>query len=534
MVDTKFALTRLNALMSARAVHENVWRDCFDHSFPIRGSGLQSSDMTAQEALDRVARLVDSTSTDGGLILAANLQGGMTPANARWFTLEVLNADKQSKEWLDGAAEQLHQEIHNANFDSETGDAMLDVVAAGWFVLFVDVDRQKGGFVFEAWPIAQCYIASTRADGLVDTIFRKYKLTAQQCVNTFGADKVSAIVAQKAIDTPDEMVELVHAIYPRTPYAVGAKMAKNLPFASCKIEIASQTCVSESGFHEFPCVVPRWSKIPQTAYAVGPMMAALPDVRMLNKLKRMDLAGLDIAVAGMWIAVDDGMLNPRTVKVGARKIIVAASVDSMKALTTGTNWQLADTRIAQLQRAIRKLLMADQLQAQDGPAMTATEVHARVALIRQQLGPVFGRFQSEFLRGLIERCFALAFRAGIFGPPPQSLGGRNFSVKYISPMARAQKLEDVTAIQSTLTFILSIATLRPEVLDNYDLDDMAQRLAEAQGVPQKSIREMAQVLELRDARAKQKAQDAQQAQAQQTQSMVADAAAKGVQQRLAA
>jgi hypothetical protein len=79
-----------------------------------------------------------------------------------------------------------------------------------------------------------------------------------------------------------------------------------------------------------------------------------------------------------------------------------------------------------LQAQIRKILMADQLQAQDGPAMTATEVHVRVNLIRQLLGPIYARLQAEYLQPLIERCFGLAYRAsermwaaglaGVFNP----------------------------------------------------------------------------------------------------------------------
>lgn len=522
-------IRRMNALKAQRQPHEYVWRDCFDHSFPLRGSGLQQNTLTAQSAIDRTARLVDSTATDGGRILAASLQGGMTPANARWFGLDVHNAPDDAKAWLDGSADQLHTEIHNANFDSESLDCMLDMVAAGWFVMFVDVDRTIGGFVFDSWPIAQCFIASSRPDGRIDTIYRSYTMTAEQCVAEFGQDKVSAAVAKKAIDSPDHMVNLCHAIYPRV--GANGKMAGNMPFASCKVEVDSQIVLSESGFHEFPCVVPRMNKIPDTAYAVGPMFDALPDARMLNQMKRMDLANADLAIAGMWIAKDDGVLNPRTVKVGARKIIVANDTDSMKPLMPGGNWQLADERISQLQMAIRKLLMADQLQPQDGPAMTATEIHARIALIRQQLGPTFGRMQAEYLQALVERCFALAYRAGIFAPPPASIAGKQFSVKYISPLARAQNLEDVTAIQNAIAFLLQVAPFKPEVMDNFDLDQMARTLSEAQGVPQKCIRDMNAVLALRDARGQQQQAQQQQQQAQNIQSMAANEAFKGAQAR---
>ena len=536
MSNAQQIVRRLAVLRSLRMPHEYVWRDCFDHSFPIRGSGLQSNTLTAQTALDRKARLVDSTATDAGRILASSLQAGMTPANARWFNLDVHGADDAAKLWLDNAADALHQEIHNGNFDSEALDAMLDIVAAGWFAMYIDVDREVGGLVFDAWNLAQCFFASTRADGRIDTVYRVYSLNAAQAVQ-FAQQRggtVSPAVQAKAITEPDFQVEMVHAIYPRLPYVVGSRMAKNMQFASCHVELQSQHQVLESGYEEFPVVCPRWALIPDSCYAVGPMFDALPDARMLNELKRMDLASADIQIAGMWIAEDDGVLNPRTVKVGPRKIIVANSVDSMKPLQTGANWQLADTRIAQLQGTIRKLLMADQLQPQDGPAMTATEIHARIALIRQQLGPTFGRMQAEYLQGVVTRSFMLAYRAGIFGPAPESLAGQTFAVKYISPLARAQKLEDVTAIQNTLAMVLQVVQIKPEILDNYDFDEMARTLAEANGVPRKIIVALERVQALRQQRQQQQAQAAQQAQQQQIQTMAADAAFKGAAARQAA
>lgn len=523
-------------LRTLRQLHEYVWRDCFDHSWPIRGSGLQSKTLTAQTALDRKARLVDSTATDAGRILAASLQGGMTPANARWFEFDVHAVDDAGKRWLENAADQLHQEIHNANFDSESLDAMLDMVAAGWFVMMIDVDREVGGLVFDAWSIAQCYLASTRADGRVDTCYRYYELSAGQVVD-FAAKRggqASAMVQAKALNDPDFKVQMLHVIEPRAMYVAGSKLSRNMQFASCHIEVQQQHIVLESGYEEFPLTCPRWSLIPDSCYAVGPMYDALPDARMLNELKRMDLASAEIAIGGMWKAVDDGVLNPRTIKIGARKVIVMNDINSMEPLTTGANFQLSDERISQLQATIRKLLMADQLQPQDGPAMTATEIHARIALIRQQLGPTFGRMQAEYLQNLVLRAFFLAYRAGIFGAPPPSLAGRNLGVRYISPLARSQKLEDVTAIQSTLALVLQLAPAAPEILDNFDFDEVSRVLSEAQGVPMKVLRDLDAVKALRDQRQQQQQQAQQQAHQQQIQTIAADAAFKGAQDRATA
>jgi head-to-tail connecting protein len=531
MADINALAKRLERLKTLRVPHEQVWRECFDHSFPIRGSGLQGNALSAQEALNRKARLLDGTATDAGRTLAAAIMSGLTPANSRWFQLEVPGADDEGERWLDQKGSQLHQEIHASTFDAAAYECCLDIVGAGWFALYIDAD-DAGGFRFEQWAMAGVYATTTKAGGLVDTVFREYTLTALQAVTAFPG-QCSERVTKQALEEPDAPVTLCHAIYPRATFAVGAKMAKNMPIASCHFEVEAKKELRESGYQEMPVIVPRWMVIPDSVYAVGPMFDALPDARTLNEMKRMDLANADLAISGMWIAEDDGVLNPRTIKVGARKVIVANSVDSMKPLSQGGNWQLADERIAQLQASIRKILMADQLQPQDGPAMTATEVHVRVGMIRQLLGPIYGRLQAEYLQPLITRCFGLMYRAGVLGQAPQSLQNRSFTIKYISPLARAQKMEDVGAIERLHGNLLQLVELGAQgvaaasaAADVVNFDENMRTLIEGLGVPLKNSRTFEEVQQMRDQRSQQQAQAQQQAQQQQMQTMAADTAMK--------
>jgi Bacteriophage head to tail connecting protein len=524
---------RLQRLETLRQPHETVWRDCFDHSFPIRGSGLQGgAPLDAQQAMDRKARLLHSAGTDSARTLAAAIVSGATPSSSVWALLDVGGSDAQGKLWLDAKGKQLHEEVHAGTFDAAAYECALDLVAAGWFALYVDVDREIGGLTFTQWSIASVYAATTKAGGPVDTVFRKYTLTSEQCVTEFGMEGVSQQTRKKYEQTPDDLVTLCHAIYPRTAYSVGARMAKNLPIASCHFELDSHHLLRESGYHEMPVIVPRWAVIPDTCYAIGPMFDALPDCRELNTFLGMDKSNAELAIAGMWIAEDDGVLNPRTVKVGARKVIVANSVDSMKQLSAGGDWQLADTRIAQYIGSIRKIMMADQLQPQDGPAMTATEVHVRVGMIRQLLGPIYGRLQAEYLAPLVERCFGLMYRAGQFGEAPDSLGGQSLRVRYNNPLARAQKMEDVNAIERLNQNLLGLANLgaiapaAAGALDVIDFDANVRTLVDGLGVPLKNVRDPDQLQAFRDERAKQQAQAQQQEQAQQMQATAADAMAQ--------
>lgn len=516
--DAKKILDRLAALVGKRSPYEQDWRDCFDMTFPVRGNGFQSATSTDTARGKNAARL-DSTGTDAARTLASGLMGGITPANSRWFGLDVGDETDEERQWLDDAADTIWQNIHAANFDAAGFECCLDVVAAGWFVLFTDLNREVGGgYAFEQWPLAECFISSTRQDGRADTIYRKYCMTAQQAVEHFTkrGGKVSDKLHRMAMDKPYDNVDLVRVIEPRQLYVPGSKLSKNMPFMSCDIEIDGKHVILEQGFEEFPCAVPRWTMIPGSVYAVGPAFDALPDMLELNELVRMEKAAADLAIAGMWIAEDDGVLNPKTVKVGPRKIIVANSVDSMKELKSGADFQVSFTIKAQLQAQIRRTLMADQLQPQDGPQMTATEVHVRVGLIRQLLGPVYGRLQSEYLQPFVERCFGLALRAGALGQPPQSLAGRQFHVRYISPLARAQRLEDVVAMDRMETGIITKSQTKPELMDIYDWEEADRLRAQYLGVPGKLMRSDDDIKVIRDARAE-AAQKAEQQQMMQQQ-----------------
>ncbi|EHD22083.1 MULTISPECIES: portal protein [Brenneria] len=494
-------IKRVDSLKAIRSPNESVWRECYDYTYPLRGAGFSSDVLDAQSGRSKIAKLLDGTATDSTRILASALMSGMTPANAQWLDLGSEGLTDDQKAWLSICATLVWENIHAANFDAEAYESCLDVVCAGWFALYIDEDREDGGYTFQQWPLPQVYATSSRRDGIVDTVYRCYQLSAEQAVKEFGEDRVSDKIRDEVKKKPDTKFDFIHAIFPRESYVVDARLAKNMRFASYHIEVAEKKIDRESGYHEFPVAVPRWMKIPGNPYGVGPVYDALPDCKELNEIKRMEKAAQDLAISGMWIAEDDGVLNPRTVKVGPRRIIVANSTDSMKPLLTGADFNVAFTAEERLQAQIRKILMADQLQPQNGPAMTATEVHVRVALIRQLLGPVYGRFQAEYLQPLVERCFGIAFRAGAFPPMPESMHHANFNVRYISPLARAQKLEDVTAIERMAVNIAQLAQINPQVTDLVDTDQATRVISDALGVPARVMRSADDVATLRDQRA---------------------------------
>jgi len=528
MADVAALIRRHERMRSQRESDvDSVWRECFDYTFPLRANGLSRAINTIVGQQYKQAEMTDGTAADAANILAANIMGGLTPSNSVWFALDVGNESNDERQWLDDSAKLLWENIHMANFDAEGYECALDIVAAGMAVLYADEDRENGGLAFQQWPLAQCSYASTRADGRIDIVHRCYKLTAEQAEGEFGRDALPEPIRKALADgkMTDEF-EFLHVIEPRRTSVVNPRLSKNLPIASFHIAICTKSLVRESGYHEMPVIVPRWLRVAGSIYAVGPMYAALPDVRQLNQLKALSYASADIAVSGMWIGVDDGILNPRNLRLGPRKVVIAADTDNLKSLESGADFQLSDMLVQQLQDSIRRTLMADILPAPDGPTKTAYEYSVRVGQARKVRAPVYGRLQAEYLGPLVVRCFGLAFRAGVFAPPPQSLAGRNFSVRYVSPLARAQKMDEVNAINGTIQTVASWAEADPSVLDEINFSEATKLTAQGLNAPGSIMRSPEDVRKLREQREQARQQQAQQQMAMQAQQVGMDEGAK--------
>jgi hypothetical protein len=511
-------IKRLESLRPKRRHIEPIWRRGYDYTYPIRAAGLSMSGDVLQGGEGRAEayaeakapEIYDSTASDASRILGSALMSGLTPANSRWFELDLAGRDAEddtAKRWLDVAAEELWELIHESNYDSVGFECMIDAAIAGQFAMFIDEDPD-GGFRFEQWPLAQCFFAASKPAGAVDTIFREFSYSLEQVVDEYGVESLDADnrkLWDERGDNPgnaDLNIEILWAIYPRALAKHGSNFGFDLPFASCHVVKKSAHMLREGGFHEFPVVAPRWMLVPGSVYATGAVYEALADIVTLNEVIKLDLLNLDIAIAGMWAVRDDGVLNARSITLGPRKIIVVQDVEkSIKALTPGGKPEAALIKVEILQRSIRRVMMADQLEAQDKPNMTAYEVHVRVELVRQLLGPIYGRMQAEYLAPLVIRCFGIAYRAGALGPAPKSVGALP-RVRYISPIARAQKLVDVAAMDRYETTLAQEEKVRPGVADNYDWDEGARYRAELLGVPMKLIPDKDDIASVREERAK--------------------------------
>lgn len=505
-------IERADTLKSERASLEAVWKDCYDHTFPIRASGLLGNKFTADQAKNKTADLLTTEGTRGTRDIASIIVGGMTPANAQWFDLVIDEADTDESEALKKASETIFKKIHSSNYDSEAVESMIDNVVSGQSATYITESEDGTGYSFEQWNLADVFVSSTRRDGVIDTVYHCYSMTAEQAVTEFG-QAVSDKIKEDAEKKPNTIYKFIHYIAPRTNYVQGSPFQKDLPFLSYHLDVDNKSVIRESGYHEFPVCFPRWQKQKESAYGVGLVYDALPAIKELNALKKLEKLGLGISAAGMYVAQDDGILNPSMLTIGAGEIVMAASVDSIKPLGSASNFNVTFSQEDRLQNEIRSTLMADQLPPVDSGVRTATEFHVRLQYLRQLLGPVFGRLNSEWLQVLVLRCFGIAFRNGWI-VLPESLSNRAYNVKYLSPLAQAQRESEIASLERFIGQLGGVMQISQEVIDNVDTDEAVRQLAEKQNIVD-IIRSPQEVEQIRKQR--QKAMEAQRQQAMQDQ-----------------
>ena len=132
---------------------------------------------------------------------------------------------------------------------------------------------------------------------------------------------------------------------------------------------------------------------------------------------------------------------------------------------------------------IREGFFIDQLQLQQGPQMTATEVLQRTEEKLRLLGPVMGRLQSELLSPLINRVFGLLARQGKLPPVPEVLQNSDYSIEYVSPLARAQKQIEANSLMRVFEIGSPILQLQPESGRVFKGEDTIRWLMGLFGVP---------------------------------------------------
>ena len=503
---------RKGKLKAQRGSWETHWQDLSNYVLP------NSADFNTKRSKGdkRTTLLYDSTGVHANEMLAAGLHGMLTNPASNWFSLRIKNdsedtgGSSEAKQWLEDTTNVVLSEIAapSVAFPSHIHEYYLSLCSIGTACMFVGEPSTREGINFRAIHIDEIFIAEN-ADGIIDTVFRSFKMTVRQIVQKWGEKSLSPRIKQMYEKQEfDREIDLLHCVYPRDDVDKGKRAATMLPVASVYIDEKENHVLAEGGFHEMPYMVSRWSKTVGEVFGRSPAMTALPDIKMLQEIMKTTIKAAQKIVDPPLLVPDDGVLGPIRTIPGGLNYYRASSGARIEPLLTGGNVGISYEMMTDLRDRIRTTFFLDQLQFQGAPRMTATEVVERTERTLRLLGPTLGRLQSEFLGPMIERIYGVLSRAGRLPGPPESIAEQELKIEYVSPLARAQRQSETQGIMRTLEFVGPIAGMDPQAAQVVKGADTVRHIAELNGVPPMLLKSNEELME--EAKAQQEAQAAQQ------------------------
>jgi hypothetical protein len=232
-------------------------------------------------------------------------------------------------------------------------------------------------------------------------------------------------------------------------------------------------------------------------------MKALPDIKMLNKMMQTMIRAAQKAADPPMMVPDNGFLLPLKMTPGGTNIYRAGSKDKIEYLQSAARMEINHEMVEQARMRIRQAFFIDQLQLQDGPQMTATEVMQRTEEKLRTMGPILGRLNTELLRPIVDRVFDIMLRRGLFAPMPEALKGKNLDIVYVSQISKAQRASEADTLTRVIQSVAPVAQMAPQMFDNLNSDMVLRYHAHIFGLAEDMLNDPEEVSKVREARAQQ-------------------------------
>lgn len=477
-------------------------------------------------------------------IWADGMQGHMVSQSLQWFRSTLgdryLSKNDEIQRYLQEYDEAMYGEFNRSNFYSVLGEWFRDAGSVGTATLYTEADLGKYVSCHTVIHPREVFIAEDRY-GNVDTVFRKFFLSAKQAVDMFGTDKLHQSIIQNAEKFPEKMHEFVHAVFPNTDRMYGSMLAKDKPWASVyiqqegRIDAPDGLVVRQSGYDVNPYAVWRLRKNSDEIYGYSPAADAMVDIKKLNQISKTLLRGAHMAVSPP-LNIPERMRGNTRIEPDGHNYYEKGG-DTVSVINTGMNFPIAIDREEKIQRIIEDKYRVEffMVLARAEREMTATEIMERQAEKAVLLGPQVDRMINEGLAKVFDIVSMIADDFGRLPVPPQILIDAieerkannqqevNIDIKFIGPLAQAQKqLFNMRPIKAGLAELSQASVIFPKVLDRIDPDKLAERILDSTDFPQDVMRSDVELKEFRTIQA----QEAQQAQAMQMAQGAAEAYGK--------
>lgn len=436
-------LRRYQKAKERRDTWRAIYQDAYEYAIPQRNlyDGAYEGGVQGQNKMQRV---FDSTAIHATQRFANRMQSGLFPPYGRWCRLEPgtdIPVEKrvEVQSALDIYTDKMFAVIRQSNFDQVIGEYLLDL-CVGTAAMIVQPGDKDMPVRFTAVP--QYLVAFEEGEhGIPDNCFRQMRMKGEVIKATWPDAEFSDVMKKLIADKPEEDVALVEAtMFDREKggivYMVICEKEKEA-IVTRKRKIS-------------PWIVGRYMKVAGESYGRGPLVTALPDIKTLNKTVELLLKNASLAIAGVYTAADDGVLNPATVRIVPGAVIPVArnggpQGESLRPLPRAGDFNVTQLVLQDLRLNVKKILLDDSLPPDNMSARSATEIAERMKELATNLGSAFGRLITETMVPIVSKTLAVMDEAGLI-EMPLKVNGLEIKVVPISPIAQANAMGDVEKV----------------------------------------------------------------------------------------
>lgn len=505
--------SRYKQLAQARKPWESVWKELARFINPKR---INWDDDTSDTRQAEIAKEVYSSTAISALDLMCNgLIGYLISRTTPWLKLQAedtrLMQFSEVRQYFQDCEEQLYSEFNRSNFYDIMSEIFHDAGSLGTACIHVDEDLTRDRVNYTARHLKEVYLADDRY-GVVDTVIRRYTMTAKQIIEEFRAKTGAGegnMLDEAWIDEnkerPYKKFAVLHAIYPRKERYMGRDDNLNKRYASIYVLENNDRLLRNTGLDEMCDIVWRWDKNTDEVYGRSPGWTALADVKRDNRVTKdlMRLAEYTVNPAVQY----PGRIEYRLSLMPGGKNPYRDPNELIQPIKLG-DYPVGNDREERLTKAIKDTFFVDFfLGLQEiQKTMTVPEVMERQSEKATVLSAAVGRINSELLDPLIDKTFAMAMEAGRMPEPPDVLYeyGTRVRYEYIGPLAQILKRNFATqGVRRSLDSLMPYVQIWPEVTDLIDSDALAKELMISSGMPEKIIRKDDAVAQIRQQRAMQ-------------------------------
>lgn len=497
------------SLITDRKAQEEPWKDVSRYINPLLDEWDNDQPPSRRNRSRRMADIYNNEGMKASNKLADGIMSYAFNRGDSWFRLENEDGTKSTNpggDFLQLAEDWYYRQLSRSNFYDE-GRTMVKMCADyGTGIMIREDDKRHGCPVFRALHVKSSYLTQDRF-GAADGLMYYSWVPPEEVVREFGKDNVPIAIKTAAENKSTDEVKIWHYVLPFNKYDIdikGRERRGDREYFSLFIADCDRKKAMRMGtFRIRPFYAWQWSRnLDGSVWGTdSPGLIEISNIMQAQGMGKDWMRGIQLlfrppikATKGLEGKIDFTPSGVTYLSQG-QDFAPLRTIGDPSALMEGM--ARIDKSIAESYMTEFFLVLTQNIERMK----TATEVEGLQNEQAAMLSAFYGRMINQFLEPSLEDGIENEIISGRLDIPPR-MQGKSINIDMISPLAQLQKRKlRLATTDQAMREIIGIAQIKPDVLDNFSLDEYARVIAETYNMNKKIVVDLIDVERIRAARA---------------------------------